>query len=244
MKLVGKKFENAKLGMDLFVYDVGGVEMFIGKNMCGILEYGNSREAIKKHVWDKEKTTLYVKTLENTEKSQNVTSQTINNNMTLITETGLYQLIFRSKMPKAEEFQEWVFTEVLPSIRKNNYYVNEIATREQLDEAQKAITKLQILSGVIKKFDKGEYAISSVSEVVFNGNRAALKRKLIEDGYITDKDTVICSYSVDAEGRKIPILLQKVSQRTVNGEIKTIKSIRVTALGRYYFMNKYGDMKF
>lgn len=38
--------------------------------------------------------------------------------MTIINEKGLYRLIFRSNKPEAEAFQDWVFGEVLPSIRK------------------------------------------------------------------------------------------------------------------------------
>jgi prophage antirepressor-like protein len=39
-----------------------------------------------------------------------------------ISEPGLYQLIMRSSLPNAEKFQDWVFEEVLPSIRKTGTY--------------------------------------------------------------------------------------------------------------------------
>lgn len=142
MNLVGRRFENSRLYMEIFVYEIEGKEWFVGKDVCGLLDYGNSREAIRKHVWDKEKRTMYIKTLEIIGKSQNVTSN-INNNMTLITEVGLYQLIFRSKMPKAEEFQKWVFEEVLPSLRKNSAYIDkENITSEQFKNLQKEILDL------------------------------------------------------------------------------------------------------
>ena len=41
---------------------------------------------------------------------------------TVLEESGIYQLIFGSKLPAAETFQQWVFTEVLPSIRKTGKY--------------------------------------------------------------------------------------------------------------------------
>lgn len=48
-------------------------------------------------------------------------------------------------MPKAEEFQEWVCGEVLPSIRKNGYYIdNNNITQEQLDKLQKEKDELEI----------------------------------------------------------------------------------------------------
>ena len=39
-----------------------------------------------------------------------------------VTESGLYKLILRSKLPKAQKFTEWVTDDVLPSIRKYGYY--------------------------------------------------------------------------------------------------------------------------
>ena len=49
-----------------------------------------------------------------------------NPNTTIINEAGVYQLIFGSKLESAKAFQNWVFTEVLPSIRKTGgYQMNE-----------------------------------------------------------------------------------------------------------------------
>ena len=42
--------------------------------------------------------------------------------VTVLEEAGIYQLIFSSKLPSAERFQQWVFNEVLPSIRKTGNY--------------------------------------------------------------------------------------------------------------------------
>ncbi|MFM6254875.1 MAG: Bro-N domain-containing protein, partial [Dolichospermum sp.] len=42
--------------------------------------------------------------------------------ITVLEEAGIYQLIFSSKLPAAEKFQDWVFEEVLPSIRKTGSY--------------------------------------------------------------------------------------------------------------------------
>lgn len=39
-----------------------------------------------------------------------------------ISEAGVYKMIFRSSKPKAEEFANWVFEEVLPAIRKQGFY--------------------------------------------------------------------------------------------------------------------------
>lgn len=43
--------------------------------------------------------------------------------MTIINESGLYALVFGSRLKIAKEFKHWVTSEVLPSIRKNGAYI-------------------------------------------------------------------------------------------------------------------------
>lgn len=57
--------------------------------------------------------------------------------MTIINEKGLYRLIFRSNKPEAKRFQDWVFGEVLPSIRKTGSYALPKIDKEMLPEACK-----------------------------------------------------------------------------------------------------------
>ena len=42
--------------------------------------------------------------------------------VTILEEPGIYKLVFGSKLPSAEKFQDWVFEEVLPAIRKTGQY--------------------------------------------------------------------------------------------------------------------------
>lgn len=53
--------------------------------------------------------------------------------VTVLEEAGIYQLIFGSKLPSAKAFQKWVFSDILPSIRKTGSY-------EVRPEPKKAIT--------------------------------------------------------------------------------------------------------
>jgi prophage antirepressor-like protein len=59
--------------------------------------------------------------------------------MIYINEPGLYEFIISSKLPSAKEFQKWVTSDVLPSIRKHGQYIIEqeriklIKEREELD---------------------------------------------------------------------------------------------------------------
>lgn len=51
--------------------------------------------------------------------------------VTIITESGLYKLVLRSRKPEAEEFSDWVTGEVLPSIRKTGSY-SKVTTEETI----------------------------------------------------------------------------------------------------------------
>jgi len=57
----------------------------------------------------------------------------------VLTDAGVYQLIFGSKLESAERFQQWVFEEVLPAIHRDGGYIDKNATDEQLARLQSQI---------------------------------------------------------------------------------------------------------
>ncbi|EGQ3598656.1 phage antirepressor [Staphylococcus pseudintermedius] len=86
---------------------------FVGKDVSDILGYSNSRKALSDHVDEEDKLT-----------SQIVTAGQ-RRNQTLINESGLYSLIFSSKLESAKRFKRWVTSEVLPAIRKHGIYATD-----------------------------------------------------------------------------------------------------------------------
>jgi hypothetical protein len=56
-----------------------------------------------------------------------------------VNEPGLYELVFKSKKEEARKFQEWVFEEVLPSIRKTGKYAILQKDRRQSIEARRGV---------------------------------------------------------------------------------------------------------
>lgn len=52
--------------------------------------------------------------------------------MTLINEANIYRLIFKSQLPGAEKFEEWLFEEVIPSVRKHGAYLTPSTTEDLL----------------------------------------------------------------------------------------------------------------
>jgi len=100
---------------------VNGEPWFKGKSVATILGYADTKDAISKHVYPefKKPLNLLMKPIEGTNSLPSTCSE---NNAHFISEAGLYQLCFTSKMEQAKVFTKWVCSEVLPSIRKTGTY--------------------------------------------------------------------------------------------------------------------------
>lgn len=102
-------FTNERLGK-IRAVKIKGEPYFVGKDVADALGYTNSRKALADHVDDEDKGVTKCDTLGG--------KQTF----TVINESGVYSLIFGSKLEAAKEFKHWVTSEVLPSIRKTGGY--------------------------------------------------------------------------------------------------------------------------
>ena len=96
--------------LPLNVIDKAGEPWFIAKEVCEILEISNTSKAVEG--LDEDELT----------KSYTIDSLGRNQEVLIISESGLYTLIIRSNKPKAKEFRKWVTGVVLPSIRKTGGY--------------------------------------------------------------------------------------------------------------------------
>lgn len=95
-----------------------GEPWFVGSDVAKILGYSNPQKAVQTHC--KASTTSSPKMGDQVR------------HLVVIPERDVYRLIMRSKLPKAEKFEEWVVGEVLPSIRKDGAYVH--ATPDMSEE--------------------------------------------------------------------------------------------------------------
>lgn len=130
-------------GSDIRVVTKNGEPWFVAKDVANVLGISNVADNIKNYP-DKEKDIDSVYTLGGKQK------------MATISEAGLYRMIFQSRKPEAERFKDWVFNEVLPSIRKTGHYavMNEepkeifiaralIAAGQMLEEKNAKIKELE-----------------------------------------------------------------------------------------------------
>lgn len=88
---------------------IGGEPWFVAKDVCEVLEQPNISQVVLR--------------LKSYEKGiHNVDTLGGNQEMAIISESGLYRLVLTSRKPQAEPFQDWVVQDVLPSIRKTGSY--------------------------------------------------------------------------------------------------------------------------
>ncbi|MFI6883428.1 phage antirepressor [Streptosporangium canum] len=148
---------------------------FVGRDVAAILAYANTRKAVRDHVPAGHRGGNETFPLADL----GLDPQTV-----LISEAGLYRLIMRSKTAVAEQFQEWVTSEVLPSIRKTGSYAvvskHEIpqtlaqALRlaanqaEQIEELEAVNRKLTVKAAAFDDWinGKGCYLIGTVAKML------------------------------------------------------------------------------
>ena len=133
--LIEKKYKNEELGIELKSFiDKQQNIFFLGKDVAKILGYKDSVNALKRHVSEENKMLRFMKVnfkggktppQQNDNRGGKTPPQqndTRGKNYTIINEPGFYELVFGSKLEFAKKFQQWVFTTVLPSIRKYGQY--------------------------------------------------------------------------------------------------------------------------
>lgn len=114
-----KIFDNEEFG-EIRTVLIDEEPWFVGKDVAEVLGYSNPRDAINKHVDEEDKGVAKCDTLGGKQE------------LTVVNESGLYSLIFSSKMQNAKRFKHWVTSEVLPSIRKTGSYQGASVPAEKI----------------------------------------------------------------------------------------------------------------
>jgi anti-repressor protein len=96
---------------------------WVAKDVCIKLGLNNSRRALMS-LDDDEKSKAKIQTKGGLQ------------SLAVISESGLYGLIFKSRKPEAIKFQDWVFDDVLPSIRKYGCYMTPETLEKSLDDSE------------------------------------------------------------------------------------------------------------
>lgn len=243
-------FTNDQFGQ-IRTINQNGEPWFVGKDVAEILGYSNTRKAIADHVEDEDKT-------------DGVTIRDAigrDQNPMLINESGLYSLIFASKLPAAKQFKHWVTSEVLPTLRKHQVYAtpemaekiiqdpdtiirilqeikNEREKRIAAEEKNRANAPKVLFADSVAQADSdiliGELAKLLKQNGVETGQNRLYDR-LRKDGYIMKNSTIPTQKAMEAG-------LFRVIERTIaqpNGTTRITATTKVTGKGQIYFVNKY-----
>lgn len=112
-------FNNEEFG-EIRTVMIEGEPWFVGKDVAEALGYSNTKDALSTHVDQDDRSVL--------QRSENATFDIPNRGLTIINESGVYALVFGSKLPGAKQFKRWVTSEVLPALRKSGKYEMEKAS--------------------------------------------------------------------------------------------------------------------
>lgn len=114
-----KIFNSSEFG-DMRTVTIDDEPWFVGKDVAEALGYSNARDALSKHV-DKEDKGVAKRDTPGGKQD-----------LSIINESGLYALIFGSKLESAKRFKHWVTSEVLPTIRKTGGYQKQLSPTEMM----------------------------------------------------------------------------------------------------------------
>ena len=190
--------------------------------------------------------------------------------ITFVTESGLYDVIIRSDSEQAKPFRKWVTSEVLPSIRKHGMYATGATIESILQDPESAIKLLEAMNRERKErlpaqqqVEKLEaQAIEDKPKIIYadavKGSTSScligeLAKMIAQNGFpIGEKrlfqwlrdNHYLCSYG---ERFNQPyqqyieqgLFTMKQNVFSVDGEMRTRNTTKVTGKGQIYFINKF-----
>ncbi|WP_317414201.1 phage antirepressor [Holdemanella porci] len=218
---------------------------FVGKDVAEILGYSNPRDALSKHVDSEDKNSVAIHD-----------GNKGNPNLTIINESGVYALVFSSKLQSAKKFKHWVTSEVLPTLRKTGSYATPQLTGEEL-MAKALIEAKSVLERqnkqIIEMKPKALFAdtVAASDSSILVGQEAKLISQsgckmgqnrffawLRENGYLCSKGE---NYNMPTQkSREMDLIEIKI--RTVtnpDGSVRETKTPVITGKGQIYFINKF-----
>ena len=142
-----KIFQNSKFG-DVRVIEVNGEPYFVANDVAKALGYKNPSDATNTHC----KKAIVRRGSDSLGRRQD---------FKVIPEGDIYRLVIKSQLPGADEFESWIFDEVLPSIRKNGMYATEVTIQSMIENPDFAIELLSKL----KKEQEEKRALQAQNEV-------------------------------------------------------------------------------
>ncbi|HEO3157185.1 TPA: phage antirepressor [Streptococcus agalactiae] len=253
-------------GQEVRTVTINDEPYFVGKDVAEILGYTNSKDALKNHVDSDDKQIL--------QRSQNATLEIPNRGLTIINESGVYNLIFaaakQSANPeikeKAQKFKRWVTSEVLPTIRKHGMYATDelldnpdfaIATLQKLKEEREAKKLLEaqieadrpkVLFADAVSASKSSCLIGELAKILKQNGINIGQNKLFQwlraNGYLISRRGESWNQPTQKSMQLGLFELKKTAINHSDGHTTTNVTPKVTGKGQQYFINKFLNQKY
>lgn len=222
---------------------------FVGKDVATALGYSQTAKAVREHVPEQFKGVSKIDTPGGKQE------------VTVISEPGVYKLAFSSKLPAADEFTNWIASDVLPAIRKHGAYMTDQKAFNVLHNSDGLADLLQQAADQLKAKDiqiaemkpKAIFAdaVSTSSSSILVGQLAKILKQngveigqnrlfawLRNHGYLGKRGS---NKNVPTQ-RAVAMGLFKTKETAVtHGDGHTTIQIttKVTGKGQQYFINKF-----
>lgn len=237
-------FKNEEFG-EVRTVTIDNEPWFVGKDVAMALGYQNASKALADHV-------------EECDKLNNESLSSLGQRGGwLINESGLYALIFGSKLESAKRFKYWVTSEVLPAIRKTGGYRMQAPQGKELLalavlEAQKTIEEQTTQIERMKPKEIFADAVATSHTAILIGDLAKLLKQngvetgqkwlfvwMRENGYLIKRKGA--DWNMPTQ-KSMEMGLFEVKESTVNnpdGSVRINRTTKVTGKGQQYFINKF-----
>mgnify|MGYP000876388854 CR=1 FL=1 len=239
-------------GKEVRTIQRNGETWWVLKDVCGVLEIGNSRMVADRLDLD-EKGVSIIDTLGGKQE------------LTVISESGLYNVILLSRKPEAKKFKRWVTHEVLPQIRRHGAYITtskleEImndpdawiklltALKEERQEKerlklQSAQDKPKVVFADAVSVSEGTILIGELAKIL-KGNgidigQNRLFERLRQDGFLIKRKGT--DYNAPTQ-KAMELGLFRVKETAIthsDGHVTISKTTKVTGKGQQYFINYF-----
>jgi anti-repressor protein len=239
---------------DLRVVTVNGAPWFVAKDVCNILGLGNVGQALIG--LDDEKSSIII--------SDGTPG---NPNKAIISESGLYSLVLRSRKPEARAFKRWVTHEVIPAVRRHGGYLTPAMTEQVLSDPDTIIRLATDLKAERARRREAERSLTEAAPKVLFADAVATSHTSILVG---DLAKILKGNGVDLganrlfkvlrdegflirrEGsdwnmptqRSMELGLFEIKETAIthsDGHVTVNKTPKVTGKGQQYFVERFLD---
>lgn len=244
MNEIMKVFNNSEFGEIRTVIKDDDI-YFAGKDIAEALGYKDTVNALKAHVDDEDKLTW------------RITTSGQARNMTVINESGVYALVFSSKLTNAKQFKRWVTSEVLPALRKTGSYSLNIpqtlpeALRAYADEVEqhnktKALVEAQrpkVLFADAVSTSNTDILVGDLAKLLSQNGYAVGQNRLFDqlrnEGFLISRKGN--SYNMPTQ-KAMEMGLFRIKETAIthsDGRVSLNKTPKVTGKGQQYFINRF-----